>query len=146
MFITNLRMVFIPSKPTPTIQAVEIPLLYITAEKMGQPIFGANYLSGLVTPVDAPRDSSERIKWKLSFTNGGMSTFVPLFYSTLEFCRVSRRRQEAPAPELQQQPQKPEEPPSFIQTALLDPNDPTRVYLTSPVDPAHANPDKYSVL
>jgi hypothetical protein len=144
-------MVFVPSKPTPTITAVEIPLIFVSDEKCNQPIFGANNLSGLVTPVDAPPNSSERIKWKLSFTNGGMGTMVPLFYATLEYLRVSsRRRHEAPPPPEQQQPQMPEafkpEPPSFVQTALLDPNDPTRVYLTSPVDPALVHPEKYPVV
>lgn len=154
IFLTNYRMVFVPSKPTPTITAIEIPLLFISNEKMSQPIFGANNLSGLVTPVDAPPNSSERITWKLSFTNGGMGTLVPLFYATLEYLRVSsrRRHQEAPPPPEfeQQQPVQPDapkqEPPSFIQTALLDPNDPTKVYLTSPVDPAQAHPEKYPVV
>jgi WW domain-binding protein 2 len=149
-------MVFVPSKPTPTISAIEIPLIFVSEEKMSQPIFGANNLSGLVNPVDAPPNSSERIKWKLSFTNGGMGTLVPLFYATLEYLRVSsHRRHEAPPPfNYEQQPQPPPtmpqgpkpEPPSFVQTALLDPNDPTKVYLTSPVDPAQAIPDKYPVV
>ena len=139
-------MVFVPTKPTSTIQAVEIPLLFIREEKINQPIFNANSLSGLVIPVDAPPNSSERIKWKLSFTNGGMGTLVPLFYAALEYLRVSsRRRHEAP-PE-QQMPEAPKpEPPSFVQTALLDPNDPTKVYLVSPVDPAQVKPDKYPVV
>jgi len=146
-------MVFVLKKPTPTIRAIEIPLILIENEKCSQPIFGANNLSGLATPVDAPPNSSERIKWKLFFTNGGMGTLVPLFYATLEYLRVSSRRrpQEAPPPEFeQQQPTKPAvpnpEPPSFVQTALLDPNDPTKVYLTSPVDPAKAKKEEYPAI
>jgi hypothetical protein len=118
---------------------------------MAQPIFGANNLSGLVTPVDAPQNSSERIKWKLAFTNGGMGTLVPLFYATLAYLRTSsRQRHHEEAPDTtfeQQQPTAPKaEPPSFVQTALLDPNDPTKVYLVSPVDPAQTNPEKYPVV
>ena len=141
--MTNYRLVFVPAKPTPSSSAIELPLLYIADEKVSQPIFGANNLAGVCTPVDAPPGSSERIKWKLSFTNGGMGTLVPLFYASIEYLRTTarrRQREEAPAPAACQKAT----PPTFVQTALLDPNDPTKVYLTQPVD-LPQSPEKYPV-
>lgn len=144
MFLTNYRLVFIPAKPTPSISAIELPLLYVADEKVSQPIFGANNLAGMCTPVDAPPGSSERIRWKLSFTNGGMGTLVPLFYASIEYLRANtrRRRQEDAPPAAAACGVG--EPPSFVQTALLDPNDPTKVYLTQPVD-LPQSPEKYPV-
>jgi len=133
VFLTNYRLVFVPKKPTPQIQAIELPLLFIDKQDVRQPVFGANNLRGVCRPVDAPA-SGELIKWRLSFTNGGMGTMVPLFYSCLEYIRVSsRHRQQAPEPE-PLQPEVPPKPPSFLATALLDPSDPTTVYLTQPVE------------
>lgn len=133
IFLTNYRLVFVPKKPTPAISAIELPILYIADEKVSQPIFGANNLTGVCTPVDSPPGSSERIKWKLSFTNGGMGTLVPLFYASIEYLRTTTRRRQqesAPAPAACMATA----PPSFVQTAIVDPNDPTKVYLTQPVD------------
>ena len=141
-------MVFVPNKATPNISAVELPLLFTSDENVCQPIFGANYLSGKCTPVDAPPNSSERIDWRLKFTNGGMGTMVPLFYSTLEFLRLSSRHiQENPTEE----PLVMLETPSFVHAALVDPSDPTRVYLTQPqMDPSfhnhHNKTEKYPVV
>ena len=143
MFLTNYRMVFVPKKQTPTVQAIEIPLLFIDNEKVSQPILGCNNLSGLCRPVDAPPNSSERIKWRLNFTNGGMGTMVPLFYATLEYLRVSARRS---APQIDPEPPAPmKEAPSFVKSAFLDPNDPTQIYLVSPVEPAQ-QPEKYPAI
>ena len=143
MFLTNYRMVFVPKKQTPTVQAIEIPLLFIDNEKVSQPILGCNNLSGLCRPVDAPPNSSERIKWRLNFTNGGMGTMVPLFYATLEYLRVSARRS---APQVDPEPPAPmKEAPSFVKSAFLDPNDPTQIYLVSPVEPAQ-QPEKYPAI
>jgi hypothetical protein len=137
--------VFVPAKPTAQgAHAVELPLLYISKEDVKQPIFGSNCLCGVVRPVEAPPNSSEEAVWKLSFTNGGMGTLVPLFYAALQYLRVaSRRAQErgdegapggaAPAPGGAA-------PPPFVQTALVDANDPTRVYLTQQV-PTSQPPD-----
>lgn len=137
VFLTNYRLVFVAKKPTPQVHAIELPLLFIDKHDVSQPIFGANNLHGTCRPVDAA--AGELINWKLSFTNGGMGTMVPLFFASIEYIRVaSRRRHEAP-PEPEPEPdvfpmKQTAEPPAFLATALLDPNDPTKVYLTQPVN------------
>jgi WW domain-binding protein 2 len=154
VFLTNYRLVFVATKPTRQgVHAVEIPLLFISKEDIRQPVFGANNLRGVCRPVDASPGSSEEIQWKLLFTNGGMGTLVPLFYSCLEYLRVASRRRQPP-PEEQagfephahdgaasvEHPQKPQyegppasKPPAFLGSALVDPSDPTTIFLTQPV-------------
>ena len=155
VFLTNYRLVLVPQKPTPQISAMELPLLLIDKHTVSQPIFGANNLSGVCRPVDAPH-SGEEIKWKLAFINGGMGTLVPLFYATLEYIRVASRRrareeETATPPPPQQQPVEQPPPataPAFLATAFVDPNDPTRIFLTQLVDPAtqQAAPPKFPVV
>lgn len=137
-FLTNYRMVFVAKKPSAGVNAIEFPLVFIDRINVQQPILGANYLHGECKPVDSPPNSLEVIKWKLSFTNGGMGTFVRLFFAAVEYVKVMGRQQQ------QQQSQFPgvaggatdpaTKPPAFLETAFVDPNDPTKIYLTEPVD------------
>ena len=163
-FLTNYRLVFVLKKPTKDgIQSFEIPLLFISEEDVCQPIFGANHLKGICRPVDAPAGSSEKIKWKLVFTNGGMGTMVPLFYSCLEYIRTSSRRRRrddidgaeeaggahAPTEKVQAaEPPPASSPPSFLASAFVDPSDPTQIFLTQPTPPStdSAPPPKFPIV
>lgn len=137
-FLTNYRVIFVPKNPTEHIQAIELPLLFIQDFDVSQPILGANNLHGTCKLVDDP-DSYVRLKWKLLFTNGGMGTMVPLFFATINYIRVASRNQhytedvymdggQSSAHVQQQQEEKPA-PPPFVANAVVDPNDPTVVYV-----------------
>lgn len=124
VYLTNYRLVFVPQKPTMTFQAIELPLLYVEDFDVHQPIFGANYMAGNCRRVDSPE--SALLSWKLKFSNGGMGTMVPLFYATVEYIRTAFRN-------LNEKPSTGEEasakPPPFVANAVVDPNDPTVVYV-----------------
>lgn len=162
VFLTNYRLVFVSKKPDRAgVQAFEIPLLFIDQENVKQPIFRANHLKGTCRSVNSSPGSANNISWKLFFTNGGMGTLVPLFYSCLEYIRVaSRRRQnihEEQAPPMASAPpeEKPNktvasaesEPPPFLASAFVDPNDPTQIFLTQPTQPQSeaTQPPKFPV-
>ena len=95
VWLTNYRLVLVPSEPTPQFQAIELPLLYIHDFDVVQPIFGANYLHGnchTEAPSTAGRTTGRTavppgLAWRVDFANGGMSTMVPLFYQTVDFVR-----------------------------------------------------------
>lgn len=153
MFLTNYRLVFVAEKPKPDLYAVEIPLLFVKQENVSQPIFGANNLSGLCKPVDAPPDATQQLKWKVSFINGGLGTLVPLFYSALTYLRratenAAARAQEQAAPLADGVAAAvATQPPPFMQTALVDPSDPTKIYLTSQVPTEQAAaPPKFPIV
>lgn len=133
-------MVFVARKPTQTVHAVELPMLYVDKVSVQQPILGANNLRGVCKPVDAPPNSSEEIPWKLVLTNGGMGTLVPLFFAAAEYTRVSSRHRHYD--EASSESATPTKPPSFLQTALLDPSDPTKIYLVKPIGPSPEQPTK----
>lgn len=142
-FLTNYRLVFVAKKPAAGIHAMEFPLVFIDRINVQQPILGANYLHGECKPADSPPNTSEIIKWKLSFTNGGMGTFVRLVFAAVEYVKVMSRQQQQ---QQQQQPPPatpdltPTKPPAFLETAFVDPNDPTKIYLTEPVDVSSQSP------
>lgn len=137
-FLTNYRVIFVPNKPTEHIQAIELPLLFIQDYDVSQPILGANNLHGTCKLVDDP-DSYVRLKWKLLFTNGGMGTMVPLFFATINYIRVASRNQHytedvymdggQPSAHMQQLQEEKPAPPPFVANAVVDPNDPTVVYV-----------------
>eukprot|EP00891_Asterochloris_glomerata_P002833 jgi/Astpho2/2833/Aster-00993 len=59
------------------------------------------------------------------FKEGGVGTFLPLFFRLLEFWRHHQ-----PQPSAAPQPSAP--PSSLVATAFVDPSDPSKVYLTQP--------------
>ena len=58
------------------------------------------------------------------FSNGGVGTFLPLYFSSIEAARQAGHQQSAQA-----------SMPQNIATALVDPSDPTKLYLTQPAVP-----------
>jgi len=72
------------------------------------------------------------IKWCLSFKEGGVGTFLPVFFRLLAEMRSLMA--QPPAQSLAQQPQRLPVPQSaamsIVQAAYIDPNDPTRLYVS----------------
>jgi hypothetical protein len=117
----------------PGLLAFDIPLVYTKNDTLNQPIFGCNNLSGEVwsTAHDGgPQGSLPPHKFKIYFLEGGIGTFYPLYYTLSQRAKaalgIQEHRQENP------------NPPAFVNQivnrAFLDPKDPTKIYLTQPVD------------
>ena len=138
MYVTNYRLVFVASKPTRAFRSIELPLLHIGDFDVVQPIFGANYLHGVCEPTADGRAAglTGRITWRVSFMAGGMSTMVPLFYRTVAYVRAVASSRDAGVrePSGEGEAAKPGKVPEFLATAVVDPNDPTVVYVVSEQD------------
>jgi len=107
------------------LQGFDLPLATLVNESFNQPIFGANNLSGESPPLEGT-GLQDIIKWVLYFNNGGVGTFLPLFFRLLSEMR-NRMAQSEPtnaftSVEAQQ----------IIQAAYVDPNDPSKLYVSQP--------------
>lgn len=128
--LSNYRLVFIASKPTPEFQSIELPLLYIENFDVVQPIFGANYLHGQCRTSGG----TPGLTWRLAFTSGGMSTIVPLFYQTVAYVRSvagSQREQRTEEVPTKAKNLPRDVLPDFVNAAVVDPSDPCVVYVVS---------------
>lgn len=149
--MSNVRLVFVADKPDASgLAGFDLPLVYIATERLEQPVFGANNLSGTCFPAvegGGPSGSLPPHKWKVVFASGGMGTLYPLFYALRQralradaAARVSAAA-AAHAPARQDAAAGPEpleraaaEVGELQRRAFVDPNDPSTVYLTQPVD------------
>ena len=61
-------------------------------------------------------------QFHIYFNNGGVGTFLPLYFSSIDAARQAGHRQAAN-----------DSLPQNVATALVDPSDPTKLYLTQPV-------------
>jgi hypothetical protein len=68
-------------------KAFDIPLVYTYKEKFNQPIFGANYLSGMCKPLFnlLPADA----EFKIWFMEGGCGKFLHCFRHTIKQIRAN---------------------------------------------------------
>ncbi|KAL6780577.1 hypothetical protein ACKKBF_B12585 [Auxenochlorella protothecoides x Auxenochlorella symbiontica] len=156
IFITNLRMVFVAEVPDAAtgLVAYDLPLSYITQHSFHQPILGCNNLKGQCWTVEQGPGQGTSIRWTIYFKKGGVGTFLPLFHSYVRAYAQQRRGSEPPAPAPADVASAPPEetseptPPTFLRTALVDPNDPTRVFLTQPVEESDRikEPPKFSLI
>jgi len=124
MYLSTLRIVFVANRGSKgNCSAFDLPLATLRDESFNQPIFFANNMTGTSPPLEGSQCQQD-IKWCLSFNEGGVGTFLPLFFRLLEEMRT---RMAAPAAS----PSMPEAVVTqIVQTALVDPNDPTRLYVS----------------
>ncbi|BBN13676.1 hypothetical protein MPTK1_6g05520 [Marchantia polymorpha subsp. ruderalis] len=138
LLISNFRVVFVATKPVGNIAAYDLPLLYIHDEKFNQPILFCNNLSGKVHPVvpDGEHPSLYKVSsFKILFKEGGVGTFVPLFFGLLRSVRAANVESvNVSAPPANPLPSEQAPVEDMIRHAYIDPNDPTRVYLQQPFD------------
>ncbi|KAK1294564.1 hypothetical protein QJS10_CPA16g00707 [Acorus calamus] len=141
VYLSNIRMVFVASKPVGNFVAFDMPLLYIHGEKFNQPIFFCNNISGLVEPVvpeDQPRALYSTHSFKILFKEGGCGTFIPLFLNLIASVRQYNQHYARPVPAPDAAPrvdplqaaQTPVE--EMMRHAYVDPNDPTKIFLQQP--------------
>jgi hypothetical protein len=150
VYVSNIRLVFVADKPDPSgLAGFDLPLVYISSEKLNQPIFGCNNLSGACFPAvegGGPSGSLPPHSFKVLFKNGGMGTLYPLFYALRQralradaAARASAAAAEhapastaaTPSPPLEKERAEVE---ALQRKAFVDPSDPSTVYLTQPVD------------
>uniref|UniRef100_A0A7S2I5W5 Uncharacterized protein n=1 Tax=Haptolina brevifila TaxID=156173 RepID=A0A7S2I5W5_9EUKA len=106
------------------VSGFDMPLATLYGEGFNQPIFGANNMTGTSPPLDGS-GFVEDIKWCISFNNGGVGTFLPLFFRLLAEMR-QRLSQDAPT---NQSSHSPVEVQSMVNAAFVDPSDPTRLFV-----------------
>jgi hypothetical protein len=149
MFLSNVRMVFVADAPDPVsgLAAFDLPLVYIRNDSLKQPIFGCNNLTGECWPAvegGGPAGNLAPHAFSLYFLQGGIGTFYPLYYLLVEKARDAFSRSAAqramegeegsgwreemrdplPAPLAE----------SLASRAYVDPNDPSKIYLTQPTE------------
>jgi hypothetical protein len=133
IYLSNIRMVFVASKPVGNIIAFDMPLLYVHGEKFNQPIFYCNNVSGMVEPVVPEGQSSAMYsthKFKILFKEGGCGTFVPLYFNLMKSVRRYNQSAAQPQADPVQAAQTPVD--EMMRQAYVDPNDPTRIFLQQP--------------
>ena len=92
LFLSTLRMVFVRDARASTgwfglggeapsdLVAYDLPLSLVRSERFNQPIFGCNNVEGVCLPLPGtPADTH----FRLSFYEGGVGTFLPLFFDLL---------------------------------------------------------------
>ena len=114
-------------------ESFDLPLGTMHNEKFNQPIFGANNMTGTSEPL--PGGLTDEIKWTLTFKEGGVGTFLPLFFRLVHEMRRRMAQESQPqyehnfaAPPVAQQVVQ-----QIIGAAYVDPNDPTKLYVSQPV-------------
>eukprot|EP00270_Netrium_digitus_P009301 TRINITY_DN2829_c0_g2_i2.p1 TRINITY_DN2829_c0_g2~~TRINITY_DN2829_c0_g2_i2.p1 ORF type:complete len:220 (-),score=35.94 TRINITY_DN2829_c0_g2_i2:123-746(-) len=144
LFLSNIRMVFVPSSPHPPISAFDMPLLFVEKEAFNQPIFACNNLSGIVRPVAQGQVSASPYAFKILFKEGGVGTFLPLFFNILHMLRSMATTATPTAPVVSPASAPPaaqianplpeEAPPveAVVRHAFVDPSDPSTLYLEQP--------------
>jgi hypothetical protein len=104
--LTTVRIVVLPTKPTPAFAAFDIPLQGLSAEAFKQPIFGANHLDFDVAPVPGRGlESAGPIKVSLTFNDGGCNRFLRVFFALVEKNRAAASAADARARTALAQPQ-----------------------------------------
>ncbi|WBW74945.1 WW domain binding protein-2-like protein [Schizosaccharomyces osmophilus] len=75
MYLTNQRIIYITEEENNTFSDFQVPIGNFKDTKLNQPFFGANYYSGVATPVKNGGIPSEA-EVKLQFNEGGIFHFV----------------------------------------------------------------------
>ena len=143
LFVSSVRMVFVTKKADESgLQSFDFPLAYVSGEKFNQPIFGCNNLQLNCFSVAAnggPNGTAPPHTVKFYLKLGGCGTLLPMLWRLLECTRIEQRR-AAQAAEAAQYPEVVytteavlPEVKNMMNTAYIDPNDPTTVYVTQPV-------------
>jgi len=150
LFMTTRRITFVCGKVTTTrgitLAAFDLPYSCISGEKFNQPIFGANYLSGIVQPVPG-MGLPQAGKFRLVFNDGGVGTFLRFFFLMMDQARRTAAAMAAASAVAASAATAPPvwsaTPPAFVesvrtgefarqQRAYVDPTDPTTLFIAQP--------------
>ncbi|KAI9688330.1 MAG: hypothetical protein M1822_001278 [Bathelium mastoideum] len=91
IYLTNRRIVYLPSTPTPTLQSLTVPLLNLHDTHVTAPWFGPNVWASLVQPVSGGGLPAQHAAFelRLTFRDGGAFDFHTAFE------RIKERLQQA---------------------------------------------------
>lgn len=143
LFVTSMRLVFMPSVPTPTsttvpIVSVEIPWRGLWDERFHQPIFGVNNLT-FTTEYYSDAPFTDTLSVRLDFMAGGVNTFLPIFNNILSATRTQMRAEQRgdeivadPIPQPGAAAARPDEYYPGQNEAFVDPSDASVLYTTQP--------------
>ena len=165
-----MRLVFVAPAPDPAsgLAAFALPLAYLSPDtEFKQPLIKCNHIAGSCYQVaDEGGGSGGALpphKFALEFRGGGVGTFLPLYFRFLEYIRAVQRKAEtgsaawtppvAPEPTPAAAPAAPTGPPKPVEPmwptaappvadgqAFVDPSDPSKLYLATPVTTETAGP------
>ncbi|CZS95975.1 uncharacterized protein RAG0_05453 [Rhynchosporium agropyri] len=97
VYITNQRIVYLPSIPTPELQSFSSPILNLQDTFVRAPFFGANYWIALCKPVDGGNipPTHAGVELRFTFRDGGAFDFHTLFEQIKErLCQAYTVAQE----------------------------------------------------
>eukprot|EP00884_Botryococcus_braunii_P021645 jgi/Botrbrau1/8164/Bobra.357_2s0010.1 len=135
LYLSNMRLVFVAKKMDNAtgLVAFALPLAYLRNDNFNQPIFGCNNLSGECWPaVDGggPAGTLPPHRFKIYFKEGGVGTFLPLYFRFVAYIREIQKRQAmAPTGSAADAAYSSVD----MNQAFIDPSDPSKVFLTQPV-------------
>ena len=141
VYLSQVRLVFVADKPDASgsgLRAFDFPLAYLRTERFNQPIFGSNNVSFncfSCAPDGGPMGARPPHAVVLYFREGGVGTFLPLFF---QFTEQARQLNASAPPPPGVAPVAPttEETMHAANQAFVDPNDPSTVYLVTPLPSA----------
>ncbi|XP_057252144.1 uncharacterized protein LOC104898932 isoform X2 [Beta vulgaris subsp. vulgaris] len=112
IYLSNVRMVFVASKPAGNFYAFDMPL---------------------VVPETENRALYSTHSFKILFKEGGCGTFIPLFFNLINSVRQYNQH-VAPVSEPRVDPLRAAQTPvdEMMRHAYVDPNDPSKIYLQQP--------------
>ncbi|KAK2627320.1 hypothetical protein QTJ16_003286 [Diplocarpon rosae] len=81
VYLTNQRIVYLPSSPTPELQSFSAPILNLQDTYVRAPFFGANYWVALCKPVAGGNipPSHGAVELRFTFRDGGAFDFHTIF-------------------------------------------------------------------
>ena len=129
LHLSTIRMVFIATQGgTDGMEAFDIPMANVSGEKFNQPIFGANNLTAVVMALgNAQAGVVGSVDFKLTFNEGGCSTFLQYFFKA-----IGQMRQIPTAVPVASAFTQAAAAGQFVNAAVVDPNDPTTCYVIQP--------------
>ncbi|GIX65045.1 arabinogalactan protein, putative [Babesia caballi] len=129
-FLTTHRIVFVKKRDKRFSQAfssISLPYSHVDDPRFRQPIFGSNYLEGSIRPLLTAENPLRNTGKFYIYFNGGCGMFLQGFF--MYYARV--RNNPAFTASAHPFANAPE-----ARSAFVDPNDPTQVYLSQPVEAA----------
>ena len=94
--LTTNRIVLVNKSQSDSLKAFDLPLHLMFKESFEQPIFGANYVKGVVKPLvsgSLPNDC----QFKMWFMEGGCGKFLKSWRMILHQIRTAQQHQQQPA-------------------------------------------------
>ena len=122
MILTSCRIICL-NKSSSAFKAFDLPLSLISEEGFAQPIFGANYLHGKCRPL--LNSLPGMINFKIWLMTGGCGTLAPAYLRMVKSSRANSGRG------VQQSVINAYQGPT-TNSAYIDPNDPSIIYLQQP--------------